>query len=42
MNQSTMELVSDQDLEAVEGGCVFVIALAVFALELHIWDMITE
>ena len=44
MNECTMETVTEQDLNNVEGGVlpVLALALAVFALELHIWDMMVS
>jgi hypothetical protein len=42
VDHCNLQPLSNAELETVEGGCVFVIAIAVLALELHIWDMMVS
>ena len=37
MNNHTMQSLSESECAEVEGG-LFMLVLAIFALELHIWD----
>jgi lactobin A/cerein 7B family class IIb bacteriocin len=37
-----MKTVSDHELTSVDGGVAPILVLAIFALELHIWDMIVS